>query len=119
MKIETDTTPREELNGREPTNTTIQPRADSIDNIILYSPPLTGTKERKYMETIQRVDRVLLEPEKARTGINRKFDSIMLGISSSVCFGLVAGAVIGLWAVPIGALAGFYIAYKTYQDSAS
>jgi len=56
--------------------------------------------------------------ETGRTGINRKFDSIMLGVSSAVCFGLLAGAVVGLWAVPIGTMAGFYITYKVYQESA-
>ena len=53
-----------------------------------------------------------------RTGINRKFDSAMLGITSAICFGLLANATIGLWATPFGAMAGFYIAYRTYQDSA-
>ncbi|MGE3523419.1 MAG: hypothetical protein AB7I96_11175 [Candidatus Dadabacteria bacterium] len=57
-----------------------------------------------------------IDSDSKRTGINRKFDSILLGISSAVCFGLLAGVVVDLWAIPIGIIAGFYIAYKTNQQ---
>jgi len=118
MSEEIHTTPREYLNGGLSHGTTIVPITDDTITEPFVSPEIILDKDI-YMRTLQETREPISKPETIRTGINRKFDSITLGIASAICFGLVAGAVAGMWAMPIGIIAGFYIAYKAYQDSAS